>query len=160
MSLTADPFIESVRAERDVEQPTVEISALDTWVVEDGDDMPAEHERSYPADCYCTDRRCREIDRERVEYPNSRVSEGAHRVTVHLYAVVVEETDEMSKRESDLRPEAINNIRPELSKRTPDEVKAAERLAKNAAAADSAVRSGGDEEDRKGLFGTIFGRKS
>ena len=69
------------------------------------------------------------------------------------------ETDEMSKREGDLRPEAVNNIRPDLSKRTPDEVKAAERLAKNAAAADSAVRSGGDEEDRKGLFGTIFGSK-
>lgn len=80
---------EHLQLERDVEQPTVQISALDTWVVEDGDDMHAEHEREYPADCFCTDGRCREIDRERVEYPSSRVAVGAHRITVHLYAVTV-----------------------------------------------------------------------
>lgn len=84
-------LMENLMLERDVEQPTVEVPALDTHVIEDGDVLPAEHERQYPADCFCTDGRCREIDRERVEYPNSRVRDGAHRITVHLYAVTVRE---------------------------------------------------------------------
>lgn len=82
---------EHLMLERDVEHPTVEVSALDTHVVEDGDVMDAEHEREYPADCFCTDGRCREIDRESVEYANTFVRQGAHRITVHLYAVVVRE---------------------------------------------------------------------
>jgi hypothetical protein len=85
--------IESMWDERDVETPTVEAPALDTWVVEDGDVMDAEHERSYPADCFCEDGRHREIDREQVAYPNSRVHDGAHRITVHLYSVTSAEND-------------------------------------------------------------------
>lgn len=59
----------------------------------------------------------------------------------------------------DLQTEEIMRIQAHLDKRTADEVKAAERRAANAAAKDSAIRSGGDDEDRKGIFGTIFGRK-
>lgn len=59
----------------------------------------------------------------------------------------------------DLQTEEIMRIRAELDKRTADEVKAAERRAKNAAATDSAIRSGGDETDRAGLFKTLFGRE-
>lgn len=58
----------------------------------------------------------------------------------------------------DLQTDEIMRIRAELDKRTADEVKAAERRAANAAAKDSAIRSGGDEADRVGLFKTIFGR--
>lgn len=85
------PVMASLRDERDVEHPTVEVSALDTHVVEDGDVMAAEHEREYPADCFCQDGRHRAIDRDSVEYANSYIRRGAHRVTVHLYAVVAEE---------------------------------------------------------------------
>lgn len=59
----------------------------------------------------------------------------------------------------DLQTDEIMRIRVELDKRTAAEVKAAERRAKNAAAADSAIRSGGDDADRAGIFRTIFGRK-
>lgn len=58
----------------------------------------------------------------------------------------------------DLQTDEVMRIRAELDKRTADEVKAAERRAANAAATDSAVRSGGDETDRVGLFKTIFGK--
>lgn len=58
----------------------------------------------------------------------------------------------------DLQTDEVMRIRADLDKRTADEVKAAERRAANAAATDSAVRSGGDETDRVGLFKTIFGR--
>lgn len=82
---------EHLMLERDPEHPTVTVSALDTHVVEDGDDLPAEHHRQYPADCHCIDGRHRGIDHEEVEYANAYIRHGAHRVTVHLYAVVVEE---------------------------------------------------------------------
>lgn len=58
----------------------------------------------------------------------------------------------------DLQTDEVMRIRADLDKRTADEVKAAERRAKNAAAKDSAIRSGGDETDRVGLFKTIFGK--
>lgn len=60
----------------------------------------------------------------------------------------------------DLQTDEVMRIRADLDKRTADEVKAAERRAKNAAAGDSALYSHGDETDRAGLFETIFGRKS
>lgn len=60
----------------------------------------------------------------------------------------------------DLQTDEVMRIRAALDKRTANEVKAAERRAANAAAKDSAIRSGGDETDRKGIFGVIFGKGS
>lgn len=60
----------------------------------------------------------------------------------------------------DLQTDEIMRIRADLDKRTADEVKAAETKAGHAAARDSALRSHGDDEDRKGIFGVIFGRES
>lgn len=91
MTLT-HPVIASMRDERDVEQPTVEVPALDTWVVEDGDDMHAEHLREEYTSCFCQDGRHRSEDRDdltrqrRVYMPT-----GAHRLKAHIYAVIVEE---------------------------------------------------------------------
>jgi len=79
--------------ESDVEVPTVEVDALGVHVVEDGDVMEAERHRSYPADCFCQDGRHRAIDHEEVEYENSYIRDGAHRITVHLYSVTSTEND-------------------------------------------------------------------
>jgi len=155
------PVIASMRDERDTEQPTVEAPALDTWVVENGDVMDAQYLRAVPHGCHCPDRRHRdERDREAIS-PNGWLPDGAHPITVHLYAVIVEETHPSMSRDGnrDLRGDEINRIRQDLDKRAAADVAKAERRAANAAAKDSAIRSGGDEKDRKGLFGTIFGGK-
>jgi len=158
------PVIASMRDERDVEMPTVPVDALGAFVVEDADVMDAEHIRTEYSNCFCQDGRHRTEDRDdlyrmRRFYPPA----GSHRLKAYIYAVIVEETsDHMTPRDGnrDLRGDEINRIRQDLDKRSADEVKAAETKAGHAAAADSAVRSGGDEKDRVGLFGTIFGRKS
>lgn len=93
MSLT-HPVIASMRDERDVEHPTVEVSALDTHVVEDGDVLDAEHLREEYAACFCQDGRHRSEDRDdlarqrRVYTPA-----GAHRLKAYVYAVIVEEVE-------------------------------------------------------------------
>lgn len=91
MSLTADPFIESVRAERDVEHPTVEVPALDTHIVEDGDVMAAEHVREEFADCWCQDGRHRHEDRtDWVRGSSTYRPAGSHPIKAYVYAVVTE----------------------------------------------------------------------
>ena len=89
MTLT-HPVIASMRDERDVEVPTIPIPAMDTWVVEDGDDYPAEAVHSFPVNCYCADGRCRYADFERTEYENDRIPDGAHRRIAHIFAVTTE----------------------------------------------------------------------
>lgn len=84
------PVIASMRDERDVEHPTVEVPALDVFLVEDGDVMDAEHVRSGPWCCFCDDKRHRDIDRRPLEFDNSYLPKGAHLLTVHTYAVVTE----------------------------------------------------------------------
>lgn len=59
----------------------------------------------------------------------------------------------------DLRSDELDNIRADLKGRTPEQVKADERRAKNAAARDSALRSGGDDGDRRSIFDVIFGKE-
>src|SRR5690606_4631914 len=59
----------------------------------------------------------------------------------------------------DLRSDELDNIRGDLKGRTPEQVKADERRAKNAAARDSALRSGGDDGDRRSIFDVIFGKE-
>lgn len=91
MSLTADPFIESARAERDVEHPTVEVPALDTFVVEDADVMTAEHIRVEFARCFCLDGRHRREDRTELRhYREPYPPVGSHPVYAHMYAVITE----------------------------------------------------------------------
>lgn len=158
MTLT-HPVIASMRDERDVEMPTVEVPALDTHVVEDGDVMAAEHIRTEHTQCFCQDGRHRNEDRQDLSPHRRTQLAGAHRITAYMYAVITEETEDRMPRDGnrDLRGDEINLIRPDLDKRPAEKVKADERRARNAAAADSAIRSGGDEGDRKGLFRTIFG---
>jgi len=93
MSLTADPFIESARAERDVEHPTVEISALGTFLVEDGDQVDAEHIRTEWTHCWCTDGRHRNEDRDDLSRYQRRTPPGSHPIKAEMYAVIVEEKD-------------------------------------------------------------------
>lgn len=81
-------LIEHLLLESDVETPTVEVPALDVHVVEDGDAMAAEHVRTGVWECFCTDGRHRDIDRIELAYPTSWIKDGAHRVPVHVYAVV------------------------------------------------------------------------
>lgn len=88
MTLTDHPVIASMRAERDVEHPVVEVPALDTHVVEDGDVMEAEFLRAGTWACHCIDGRHRDIDREELAYADSWLPFGAHRVPVFVYAVV------------------------------------------------------------------------
>lgn len=59
----------------------------------------------------------------------------------------------------DLRSDELDNIRGDLKGRTPEQVKADERRAANAAAQDSALRSGGDDKDRQSIFDVIFGKE-
>src|SRR5690606_10762526 len=59
----------------------------------------------------------------------------------------------------DLRSDELDNTRADLKGRTPEQVKADERRAKNAAARDSALRSGGDDGDRRSIFDVIFGKE-
>jgi hypothetical protein len=58
----------------------------------------------------------------------------------------------------DLRSDELDNIRGDLKGRRREQVKADERGAKNAAARDSALRSGGDDGDRRSIFDVIFGK--
>lgn len=89
MTLT-HPVIAAMREERDVEQPTVEVPALDTHLVEDGDVMDAEHVRSGPWACFCEDKRRRDIDRRPLEFEASYLPKGSRLLRVHTYAVVTE----------------------------------------------------------------------
>ena len=74
--------------DRDVVTATVPVPALDVHVVEDGTVMDAEHVRSGPWVCFCIDSRHRDLDRR----PNTgHLPQGAHPLTVHLYAVVAED---------------------------------------------------------------------
>ncbi|MFD2024126.1 MULTISPECIES: hypothetical protein [Promicromonospora] len=74
--------------DRDVETATVPVPALDVHVVEDGDVMVAEHVRSGAWVCFCIDSRHRDLDRR----PHvGHLPDGAHPVTVHLYAVIAED---------------------------------------------------------------------
>lgn len=83
---------EHLMLERDVEHPTVEISALDTHVVEDGDDLPAEHIREEYTHCFCEDGRHRPEDRDDlVRQRRTFTPAGAHRLKAYIYAVIVEE---------------------------------------------------------------------
>jgi len=95
MSLTADPFIESVRAERDVEVPTFrpEVDTLGAFVIEDAEGpYDAQHVRSGRWSCFCQDGRHRDDrDRQPFEASGGWLPKGAHPITVHTYAVVVEE---------------------------------------------------------------------
>jgi hypothetical protein len=99
VSLTADPFIESARAERDVETPTFhpEVDTLGAFVIEDAEGpYAAEHVRTGTWECFCTDGRHRDLDRRELAYADSWIKGGAHRVPVHIYAVVgpvIEEKD-------------------------------------------------------------------
>lgn len=99
MSLTADPFIASVRAERDVETPTFhpEVDTLGAFVIEDAEGpYAAEHVRTGTWVCFCEDGRHRDVDREEDDYSTTHMRTGSHRVPVHVYAVVgpvIEEKD-------------------------------------------------------------------
>jgi hypothetical protein len=59
----------------------------------------------------------------------------------------------------DLQSDEVMRQRQDLDKRTAEEVRQAERRAKNAAARDSALRSGGDDKDRQSIFDVIFGKE-
>jgi len=158
----ASTLTEHLMLERDVEMPTVEVDALGAFLVEDADVMDAESIRTEYTHCFCQDGRHRPEDRgdlthQRRFYPPV----GAHRLKAYIYAVIIEETeDRMTPRDGnrDLRGDEINRIRQDLDKRPDADVKKAERQAKNAAAKDSAIRSGGDEKDRVGLFEKLFGK--
>lgn len=163
------PVIEAMRDERDTEVPTVPIEALGIYAVIDGDHWDAEALPDLHQVCHCDDGKHARRDRDDLgrSYPTEYIREaetyaeyhGGHVITLHPIAYVTETNDPMPRDGNrDLRSDEIKNIRPELDKRTPEKVKKDERLAKNAAAADSAIRSGGDEKDRVGIFGTIFGR--
>lgn len=90
MSLTADPFIESVRAERDhTPRMSDDVPADGLYVVIDGSPADAQYVRPMPHACYCADGRHRD-DRDR-EPRGVWLPKGAHPITVHTYAVVVEE---------------------------------------------------------------------
>jgi len=168
VTLTDHPVIASMRDERDVEQPTVEIPELGTFVVTDGDYWDAERLPDLHQVCYCDDGKHHRRDRDDMgrSWPTEFIREaegyaeyhGGHVVTLRPIAYVTENDPHMSRDGNrDLRGDEINRIRQDLDKRPPADVKKAERQAKNAAAKDSAIRSGGDEKDRKSIFGTIFG---
>lgn len=90
MTTDSSSLMEHLLLERDTPVPTVEVEALGVTVVEDGDQMDAQHLRSVPHACYCTDGRHRdERDREAVD-PNGWLREGAHPITVHSYVVISE----------------------------------------------------------------------
>ena len=156
------------RAEPEVE-PTVEVEALGIYAVVDGDHWDAEALPDLHQVCHCDDGKHARRDRDDLgrSYPTEYIREaeshaeyhGGHVITLHPIAYVTETNDPMPRDGNrDLRGDEINRIRPELDKRSGGDVAKAERRAGNAAARDSAIRSGGDEKDRKGLFGTIFGR--
>lgn len=91
MTLT-HPVTASMRDERDVEHPTVEVPALDTHVVEDGDALPAEHIREEFTSCFCQDGRHRPEDRDDLaRHQRTYPPVGAHRLKAYIYAVIVEE---------------------------------------------------------------------
>jgi len=87
-------LMEHLMLERDADVPKVEVDALGVTVVEDGDAMDGQHVRSVPHACWCEDRRHRD-DRDRLALANYHgyVPVGAHPITVHMYAVIVEEKD-------------------------------------------------------------------
>lgn len=87
------PVIASMRDERDVETLTVEVPALDTHLVEDGDVLAAEHIRTEHTQCFCQDSRHRNEDRQDLSPHRRSLLAGAHRIKAHMYAVVTEDTD-------------------------------------------------------------------
>jgi hypothetical protein len=80
-----------MRDERDVEHPTVEVSAVGTVLVEDGDAMDAEHIRVEYARCFCLDGKHRREDRTDLRhYRDPYPPLGSHAVYAHMYALITE----------------------------------------------------------------------
>lgn len=169
MTLT-HPVIAAMRDERDVETPTVPIEALGIFAVIDGDHWDAEALPDLHEVCHCEDGKTharRDRDDLGRSWPTEYIREaegfaelhGGHVITLHPIAYVTETNDPMPRDGNrDLRSDEIGNIRKDLDGRSAADVAKAEKRAARAAARDSAMQSYGDEKDRKGLFGTIFGR--